>query len=189
MAKRSPTRAQRAPDCVTRHFYRIQARQENFHARLFEIAIRLIRPKGARLQKNIEPMTEYGKLLNDALARQDHADVLLGQQVILEAFGESILKQLDYGMRRRDIGFARIRRVVLAQERAHHAFGQQRFASLAAANPARYPWLRERAAQYLGLTDEMIARTASLFETFGQDPAEYRAAVRREVPAWLGLPA
>lgn len=167
----------------------MQARQETAHATLFTVAIRLLSPKGVGMNRTPEALIEYRRVLDDSLERHDHAGVILGMQVILEALGELLLQRIDFGMRTRNVGFERIRRIVLAQEQAHHDFGRWQLKRLAEDSVDQHPHLCELAVGHLALVDQMLEENAAMFEVFDEDPARYRAAIRREIPAWLRVPA
>ena len=62
-----------------------QARQERFHAQVFKAGIGILMPKGVEKPAGSVAMHHYRRLLEDALARKDAMETLLGMQVVLEA--------------------------------------------------------------------------------------------------------
>lgn len=167
-----------------RVFLRGQARQEAFHAHVFSGAIRVLRPKGVA-SKSDQHMARYRLLLDDALDRGDVAESLVGQQVVLEALGEVLLSAVDRSIERRGLGFRRLRRIILAQERAHHAMGDRLLLAMLSDAPAERDRLRAAAASYLSIVDDMYADNAGLLSDFGEDPAVHRRAIHAALPEWM----
>lgn len=168
-----------------RRFYVRQARQERFHARVYESAIRWVRPKGPGQVPAAAAMHAYQRLLDDAAARRDAGELLLGNQIILEALGEVELERIDDGLERRGLGFKRLRRIILAQERAHHATGEAALEALIESNGLRRGALRARAVDYLTLIESIFDDTAPLFEYFAQDVDTHRRRFRTLLPPWI----
>lgn len=174
-----------APDASMRRFLLAQARQEAFHAQVFQGAVRCLAPRGISSGPSLLPMTRYRALLEDAIRRRDIPETLLAQQVILEGLGDVVLDRIDAGMTDRGMGFARLRRTLLNQEHAHHIFGLRRLERLINTGRASAATLRERGKEYLALTDEILAVQGDLFEIFDEDPTAYASAVRAHLPIWL----
>ena len=173
-------------DPIAKRFCRGQARQEAFHSRVFGTVIHVLCPKGVR-NLQLPTMPKYQALLDDALARGDLAESLMGQQVILESFGEVLLTAIDRGIQKRGLGFGRLRRVILAQEEAHHATGERLLEETIADHPTKRHMLQTRAADYLELIEEMFTVGAPLFTAFNEDPAEYRRQFNAKLPDWVSL--
>ncbi len=174
-----------APDSGTRRFLLAQARQEAFHARVFQGAIACLAPGGISNGPSLSPMTRYRALLEDAIRRRDFPETLLAQQVILEGLGDVVLDRISAGMTQRGIGFTRLRRTLMNQEHAHHVFGLRRLAQLIATGGASAVTLRERGKEYLALSEAILAALGDLFETFDEDPTAYVSAARHHFPSWL----
>ena len=130
-------------------------------------------------------MNRYRKLLEMALRSGELAETLLAQQVILERMGEVILERISDGMTRRGLGLTRLRRVVLHQEHAHHAFGLQCLGQLVTADSALLERLRERSAEYFLLIDSMLEEQSDLFAFFDEDPTACVADACRDLPQWV----
>ena len=173
-------------DPFVKRFCLGQARQEAFHARLFGTITHILCPKGVR-SSQVPAMPKYQALLDDALPRGDLAESLMGQQVILEAFGEVLLTAVDRGIQERGLGFGRLRRIILAQEEAHHATGKRLLEETIAGHSATRRLLQARAADYLDLVEEMFTVGAPLFLAFDEDPAEYRRQFKAKLPDWVSV--
>ena len=174
-----------APDSGAHRFLLAQARQEAFHARVFQGAISWLAPRGINSDRSLLPMTRYRALLEDAIRRRDFPETLLAQQVILEGLGDVVLDRISAGMTERGMGFTRLRRTLLNQEHAHHIFGLRRLEQLINTGRASAATLRERGKEYLALTDAILAVQGDLFETFNEDPTAYASAARHHLPSWL----
>lgn len=173
-------------DPFAKRFCRGQARQEAFHSRVFDKVTHILCPKGVR-SLQLPAMPKYQALLDDALARGDIAESLLGQQVIREAFGEVLLTAVDRSIQKRGLGFGRLRRIILAQEEAHHATGNRLLEEMIADHPTKRQILQTRASDYLELIEEMFTVGAPLFLAFDEDPAEYRRQFKANLPGWVSV--
>ena len=109
----------------------------------------------------------------------------LAEQIILEGLGEAILKRLEAGLLKREAGFGRLRRILLYQEEAHHAFGERTLERAISAGQASPAALRLRAQEYLAVTDEMVLALRDLFTSIDEDATAYVADARRLLPDWL----
>ena len=174
-----------APDPSMHRFLLAQARQEAFHARVFQGAVNCLAPRGVSSDPSLLPMSRYRALLEDAIRRRDIPETLLAQQVILEGLGDVVLDRINAGMTERGMGFARLRRTLLNQEHAHHIFGLRQLEGLINTGRASAATLRDRGKEYLALTDAILAAQGDLFDSFGEDPIAYASAVRRRLPSWL----
>ena len=184
VAEHVARRQAKLTDGRARVFLRGQARQEAFHAHVFAGAIHVLRPRG--VASNGEGhMARYRLLLDEALDRGDLAESLVGQQVVLEALGEVLLTAVDRGIERRGLGFRRLRRIILAQERAHHSMGDRLLLSMLRDAPAERDRLRSAGANYLSIVEDMYADNAQLLSDFGEDPDEHWSAILRALPDWI----
>lgn len=177
-----------APDAKSRRFLIQQARQERLHAAVFRRAQRWLAPRVSQTLPTLAAVSRYESLVHAALARGDFDESVVALQIILEGLGDVVLHNVDAGLSRRGLGFARLRRILRQQEQTHHAFGAhllQRRIDFGAADPEG---LRARAERYLELVDAMLAQLADLFIAFDEDPAQYRAAFSRTLPTWLSAP-
>lgn len=166
-----------------RRFLHVQARQEARHAFLFRKAAEWLAPK--RRYDVPMPLREFGDRMQRACERDDLVQTLVGSQVVLEGFGEEILTRLSRGMDHQHIGFTRQRRLILQQERSHHAFGlhalQQRIERGLIA-PAQ---VRTMTADFLELARRMAADMASVFVALDEDANAYLDALTQKLPSWL----
>ncbi len=185
-----------AHDCATRQaelsngshgrFFERQARQESHHARVFGRVILCIAPRGPRPVPLA--LRDYRTRLNHAGRRGDMVDLLVGQQLVLEGLGELILHRLDRKFDQRHIGFKRLRKVLLAQERGHQAFGERTVQRLVESGEARPERIRELTGEYLVLAQRVLGEMQSVFDVVDADAAWYGAALRERLEHWLDLP-
>jgi hypothetical protein len=157
-----------------RRFLIGQAKQESIHATVFRGVIAWLAPRHLEATPLLPPLERYRDLLEDAIA----------EQLILEGLGEAILNRIESGLVKRGAPFGRLRRILLQQEEAHHAFGRRSLDRARAEGTLQPDRLRGRAEEYLGLTQEMVLTLASLFSTIDEDASAWAADVRHYVPEW-----
>lgn len=184
VAEHVAKRQAKQTDGRARAFLRGQARQEAFHAHVFSGAIRVLRPKGV-VGNCEQQMRRYRRLLDDALDRGDLAESLVGQQVVLEALGEVLLTAIDQGIERRGLGFRRMRKIILAQERAHHSMGDRLLLAMLRDAPEERERLRAVSEKYLSIVEDMYRNNAQLLSDFGEDPDDHWQAIHEALPAWV----
>lgn len=166
-------------------FLESQARQEGMHAYVFQGAIAWLAPRHVGDVPFLPALEAYRKKLDEAFTRQDLSETFLAEQIILEGLGEAILNRIEAGLQKRDAPFGRLRRVLLHQEEAHHAFGERMIDRAVVAREADLADLRQKAQDYLALTQTMVVTLANLFETIDEDPAAWASDVRGYLPNWL----
>jgi hypothetical protein len=174
-----------APDRPQARFLVTQARQEAYHALVFEGAIAWLAPRHLGGCPFLPPLERYRRLLEEAIRRNRFAETLMAEQIILEGLGEAILNRVEFGLAKRQAPFGRLRRVLLRQEEAHHAFGARALAREVAAGRTSYEELRASAPEYLALADTMVTTLSDLFEDIREDPALYAANAKNRLPDWL----
>ena len=162
-----------------------QARQEGYHAVAFQGAIAWLAPRHLDACPLLEPLERYRVLLEAALRRGDFTETLLAEQIILEGLGEAILKRIEAGLLKRNAPFGRLRRLLLHQEEAHHAFGCRALERALARGETAFDALRPRALEYLALTETMVTTLANLFDDIKEDAAAWASDARAYLPAWL----
>jgi hypothetical protein len=167
-----------------RRFLTGQARQESMHALVFQGVITWLAPKHLRATPLLPPLERYRALLEDAIKRCDLYETLMAEQLILEGLGEAILNRIEAGLVKRGAPFGRLRRILLHQEEAHHAFGRRLLDHAKAEGAFQPDRLRGRAEEYLGLTHDMVLTLASLFWTIDEDASAWAADMRHYVPEW-----
>lgn len=105
-----------APDEGMKTFLAGQAKQEARHAVAFQWAIRWLSTRTRQAPLISKHMNQYRQLLMAAIERQDFAESLLAEQIILEGLGEAILQRLETGLANRNApcrdyaGFSSIKR-------------------------------------------------------------------------------
>ena len=155
------------------------------HACVFHGAIAWLAPRHLGDVPFLPALEAYRLKLEDALARGDLYETFLAEQIILEGLGEAILNRIEAGLAKREAPFGRLRRILLLQEEAHHAFGERMINRALTAGEANLVELRSKAQDYLALTQTMVLTLAELFDTIDEDAAAWASDVRRYLPEWL----
>ena len=174
-----------APEHSMQTFLAGQARQEGYHAIAFQVAIRWLTPKPHQPSLVSDHMNHYRQLIEAAIARQDFAETLLAEQIILEGLGEAILKKLEAGLVKRGAPFRRLRRMLIHQEKAHHQFGLRVLSKMIEREEESYDTLRQRTQKYLPLAKTLLFATQDAFYSLDEDPQEYWDEFQQNLPAWL----
>lgn len=174
-----------APDPTMRRFLSGQARQEALHAAVFQGAVAWLAPRHLGDCPVLPPLERYRALIEEAIRERRFAETLLAEQIILEGLGEAILKRLEAGLVKRKAGFGRLRRILLHQEEAHHAFGRRTLERTIEAGQASSEALRERAPEYLAVADAMVLALGDLFASIDENAAAYIGDARSALPSWL----
>ncbi len=173
-----------AEDSGTRRFLLSQAQQEAMHARVFQGAIVWLAPRHLCDVPFLPALEAYRRILDDALARRDLMETFLAEQVVLEGLGEAILTRIEQGLVKRAAPFGPLRRILLKQEEAHHGFGRRQIGDAIKRGKTDGEDLRQRAQQYLGLTDAMVLTLGDLFDSIDEDATAWVRDVRTFLPAW-----
>ena len=174
-----------APDAGARRFLVGQARQEALHAAVFHGVVLWLAPRHLGACPVLPPLERYRALVEEAIRERRFAETLLAEQIILEGLGEAILKRLEAGLAKRKAGFGPLRRILLHQEEAHHAFGHRTLERTIEAGQASPEALRERAPEYLAVADAMVLALGDLFASIDEDAAAYIGDARSALPSWL----
>lgn len=172
-------------DPLTRRFLLAQAQQEAVHASVFQAAVAWLAPRGRDDSPALPALARYRELLEDANRTGRFYETILAEQVMLEGLGETILKRLEDGLVKRGAGFARLRRILLRQEEAHHGFGCRLLERAIADGAASPESLRLSVQEYLVLTDAIMAALGELFDSIHEDASAYAADAKRSLPDWL----
>jgi len=174
-----------APDGKTRRFLLGQARQEAVHAVVFQGVITWLAPRHLCPSPLLPPLERYRALIDRAIRERNFVETLLAEQIILEGLGEAILARIEEGLAKRGAAFGRLRRILLRQEEAHHAFGCRALNRAIAEGRTSPAELCYRAQRYLVLTDAMVATFSDLFESIDEDPSAWATDARSYLPSWL----
>jgi len=177
--------AQMVEDTGAIRFLKSQAKQEAVHAYVFQGAIAWLAPRHLGDAPFLPALEVYGKKLDDAVARRDFYETLLAEQIILEGLGEAILNRIETGLAKRDAPFGRLRRILLHQEEAHHAFGERMIERACQAGRTDAGELSRKGQEYLSLTRAMVLTLAELFDDIKEDPAVWASDVKTYLPEWL----
>lgn len=174
-----------APEAGMRRFLLGQARQEGYHAVVFQGAIAWLAPRQLGSCPMLLPLERYRVLIEEAIHQGNLAETLLAEQIILEGLGEAILKRIEAGLFKRNAPFGRLRRILLHQEEAHHGFGHRALERAMASGRTSTEALRPRGQEYLALTDAMVSAVSDLFESIDEDPSAWASDAKSYVPTWL----
>jgi hypothetical protein len=177
--------AELAPEPAMRRFLLGQARQEAAHAVVFQAAIAWLAPRHLGACPLLPPLVRYRALLDDALRRGDLAETLLAEQIILEGLGEAILKRMEEGLAKREAPFGRLRRVLIHQEEAHHAFGHRYLERAIEEGHTSADCLRPHGLEYVALAEAMVGTLGELFDSIEEDPYAWIRDAKTYLPAWL----
>lgn len=186
MAQNCAARQAAATDDVNvARFLKSQARQESMHAYVFQGAIAWLAPRHLGDAPFLSALEAYRRKLDEAFTRGDVLETFLAEQIILEGLGEAILTRIEAGLAKREAPFGRLRRILLLQEEAHHAFGERMIERAVARGQTDYGQLKETAQEYLDLTRSMVLTLSDLFGSINEDPSAWANDVRRYLPEWL----
>ena len=174
-----------APEPGMQTFLSGQARQEKFHALSFKWAIGWLAPRHVGPVPFLKPLEQYRQRLDAAIQQKNFIELLLAEQIILEGLGEGILKKIEVGLVKRRAPFQRLRRMLIHQEEAHHAFGNRALRRALDRQETTVEYLRDQAQDYLALAETMMTSVADLFEAIDEDPEEYITAFHEHLPPWL----
>ena len=153
-----------APDARAARFFRSQARQERLHARVFHAAGGFLHAAPCDVPR--DPYDAYEQRLQHAADRGNYPETVIGTQIVLEALGEVLLARLERGLARSGAGFRVLRRMMLAQESTHHAFGRTAVVSMLEAGTLAARVIDAHIAAYRRLARPMIAAAAPVLRHF-----------------------
>ena len=174
-----------APEPGMRKFLLGQARQEGYHALSFKWVIGWLAPRHVGEVPILKPFNQYAQRLHAALRHENFAESLLAEQIILEGLGEALLKKIETGLINRKAPFQKLRRILLHQEEAHHAFGIRSLQRTIDRQEISREQLIQQAQEYLVLAESMLWSVTDLFDAIEEDPKEYLAEFHRHLPGWL----
>ena len=174
-----------APESGMQTFLAGQARQEKFHALSFKWAIGWLAPRHVGPAPFLKPLEQYRQRLDAAIQQKNFIELLLAEQIILEGLGEGILKKIEVGLVKRNAPFQRLRRMLIHQEEAHHAFGNRVLQRAMDRQETTVEYLCDQAQEYLALAETMMTSVTDLFESIDEDPDEYITAFHEHLPPWL----
>jgi hypothetical protein len=177
--------AELAPEPAMRRFLLAQARQEASHSVVFRAAMAWLAPRHLADSPLLPPLAQYRVLLDDAIRRQNLVETLLAEQIILEGLGEAILKRIEGGLAKRGAPFGRLRRILIHQEEAHHAFGHRYVQRAIEAGHASPDTLRSQGLEYVGLAEAMVRTLGELFDSIDENADAWISDARDYLPAWL----
>lgn len=168
-------------DC-NRFFVR-QARQELYHAKVFNRVVLCVTPRGP---KQVPPsLREFRTRVDRACQRGDLVESLVSQQIVLEALGGLILCKMDKKFDQRRIGFRRIRKTLLHQEQGHQAFGHRTLHNLLESDKVKLERVYELTSEYLALAEFILDELQPVFDVIGADVKWYQRALHERLVDWV----
>ena len=173
-----------APDRVARAFLRRQARQERFHATVFEQAAAWLGGDKAAVPglTSLRRLERAGQV---AVARGDFVGSVLVQQVVLEAVGHVVLDRLDAELARREAGLVGLRRLILHQEDGHQRFGESRVGAALAADPGRLAGYRAAGQSLISTAEALLDELAPSLSALNECAGAYRRDLLTALPTWM----
>lgn len=167
----------------SQRFLKVQALQEFMHAKFYNKAIDHIDSRNKRyLPKSL---IIYADRLRQAMVNKDVTDYLVGSQVVLEGFGEQLLLNLNIGLDKHDVGFKRIRKLIIRQEQSHHAFGIRALKSQLEEGKVKSERIGTLMSEYLYHVQCIINEMEEVFYYFDERPEDYYEPLIAELPDWL----
>lgn len=170
-------------DPGTCRFLLRQARQEAHHGRVFARVASCVAPRGP--EHLPVALQRFEAQLEAACRRGDFVETLVGQQIVLESFGDLILQRMNRKLDQRRIGFKRLRRTIMHQEQGHRAFGDRTLSGLVAAGDTSDRRVCELADEYLFLLDRALDELQPLFDVVGASAGLYKSELRAGLPPWI----
>ena len=164
-------------------FFIRQARQELYHAKVFNRVVLYITPRGP---KPVPPtLRAFRTRLERACQRNDLVETLVGQQIVLEGLGGLILEKMDKKFDQRRLGFKRILKILLYQERGHQAFGHRMVSGLITAGITTKEHIHNLTSEYLFLVDRILDDLQPMFEVVGADANQYKIELQECLRDWI----
>ena len=173
--------AQLAPDSGMRRFLRSQARQESYHAIVFQANIAWLAPRHLGTCPLLPPLGRYRALIEDAI-RRDLAEIWWRNR----HHGGWVKRPRAHrgGLAKRNAPFKRLRRNY-CNRRSAPRLRCRTLDRMFAAGVTSPEVLWDRGQDYLALTHAMVATLADLFTSIEEDATAWAADVGRYVPKWL----
>ena len=127
----------------------------------------------------------FGNKLEIALQRKDLTESLVGQQIVLEAFGGAILYHLNRGLDNQGIGLRTIRERILQQEQSHTNFGEEFLKKQLLTRKTTIEKIHALISEYLLLVETIIDEMSDVFICLDEDPDEYKKYINTNLSHWL----
>ena len=171
-----------AVDKTAALFLSRQADQETHHAKVFNRVVSCITPR--RTPKVPVALRQLGLQLERAASLNNLVETLVGQQIVLEGFGELILLRLNKKFDQRRIGFKRLRHTISQQEQGHQVFGERMLHTLVHRGNESCDGVRDLAQEYLFLVDRILGELQPMFDVVGANADQYKVELRTQIPQW-----
>ncbi len=175
--------AKMAPDAMAKNFLHRQARQERFHAQVFEQGAAWV----DRSDQSIPGNCGLDALQSASEARLRAGDFLgsvLVQQIMLETVGHVVLHRLNAELARREAGLSGLRRLIIHQEDGHQAFGVERLRVSESISAGERKCLQEQCSTLWRTADRLLLELGPALETLNEDVSDYRRDLLQALPVW-----
>lgn len=171
-----------ATDKKMQVFFRTQSRQEKQHAFVFNSAVRCLRPKKFNHMPH-QGLISLESKLNRALDRNDLSESIVAQQLLFEGLGEITLKKVSSGITDRGFGFQRIRKIILAQEHAHHRFGEKQIDKILNSKEFDARAIAVKCKEYLAILHEVLIEMEPILSYYNQDVQSFYTDLTQGLPS------
>lgn len=176
--------ARLASDMKMRKFFITQAHQERQHAIIFNVASCYFQPKRFQHIGNTG-LDIFEKKLAEAIHRNQLAESIVAQQLLFEGLGEITLKKVSQGIEDRGLGFQRIRKTILHQEKAHHQFGKRHFHHILTAPEFDNQIIAKQCKEYLEILQQTLLEIEPILQFYHQDSHKFYTQLYDDLPAQL----
>ena len=168
-------------DKKMRKFFSTQSLQEKQHALVFNAAVQWLQPKKLNHMPH-NSLKQFEAKLNSALAQNRLRESIIAQQLLFEGLGEITLEKVSCGISDRGFGFQRIRKRILAQEHAHHRFGEKYLQQYLNANDTNIDQLTNDCKDYLEILRNLLNDMEPVLDYYNQTPVEFYSHLVNELP-------
>jgi len=170
-------------DSRAKRFLKMQAKQESFHANFFSKAADFLSEK--HHYKAPVSLLKFRAKLDSALTRGDLIESLIGQQIVLEGFGEQILMRLNKSMDMHGVGFNRMRELLLKQEQSHQSFGDKTLLKLVSTDYTSRLRVQVLVDEYMHIIESIVYEMSDVFVSLDADADNYINGVKNSIPDWF----
>lgn len=172
-------------DRRSQRFFAAQYHQERFHRRFFQRVATRLAPAYTPPGASFCHLETYRERLYSAIRHERWFEVLVGQQLVLEGIGEIALRHMDDRIFRDQDRFQHLRKLILRQEHAHHAYGLRQIDDAIAAQAIDTVTLRDLAQPYLDLAECMLNDASGLLTHLNIDASCLQQELWSDLPDWL----
>jgi len=170
-------------DDKARRFLRMQAKQEQSHARFFSMSANSLKSKHQFTPP--DALKQFATRLEKAIKHRNLTESMVGSQIVLEGFGEQILLRLNQGLDNKGTSFKKIRHALLRQEQSHYAFGMHTLETQIQKNETSIEQVCELTSEYMQYVYLILHELTDVFLILDEDPDVYATDLVKNLPTWL----